>query len=57
MPAILGSSPSSGVRQSSVFPYFFASDDVNWEKGKKCTVFGPLYLKIAKYFCMFSLHF
>ena len=57
MPAILGSSPISGVRQSSVFAYFFASDDVNWEKGKNRTVFGPLYLKIAKYFCMFSLHF
>ena len=57
MPAILGSSPSSGVIQSSVFAYFFASDDVNWEIMKKYTVFGPLYLKITKYFCIFSLHF
>ena len=53
MPEVSGSSPSSGVRQSPVFAFFFASNDVNWEKGKKCTVFGPLHLKIAKYFCMF----
>ena len=55
--AISGSKPASGLRQSSVLVYCFASDDVKGEKGKKCTVFGPKYLEIAKHFCMFSLHF
>ena len=41
MPAIVGSSPISGVRQSAVFAFFFANDDVKGEEGKKCTVFGP----------------